>query len=114
MQIQLVLNLQSIHHKIENLQVILCMQHTGPYFHLGALSYFELDARSERFAIDVIKISTTRSRYVHWTSCSNWQIYYFLLNYLDIRNKNSHNDTNGKGSGEQRSLSGAQLRSTTW
>jgi len=27
---------------------------------------------------------------------------------------NSHNGTNGKGSGEQRSLSGAQLCSTTW
>ena len=35
MQIQLVLNLQSTYHKIENLQLILNMQHAGPYFHLG-------------------------------------------------------------------------------
>ena len=71
MQIQLVLNLQSTYHKRENLQLILNMQHAGPYFHLGALSCFKLVARSERFAIDVIQISTTRSRYVHRTSCSN-------------------------------------------
>ena len=71
MQIQLVLNLQSTYHKIENLQLILNMQCAGPYFHLGALSCFKVEARSERFAINVIQISTTRSRYVHWTSCSN-------------------------------------------
>jgi len=58
MQIQLVLNLQSTHHKIENLQLILYMQHAGPYFHLGTLSCFKLEARSERFAIDVIQICT--------------------------------------------------------
>ena len=94
MQIQLVLNLQSIYHKIENLQLILNMQHAGPYFHLGALSCFNVEARSERFAINVIQISITCSRYVHWTSCSN--SYYFLLNYLDIRNKNSHNEIPGR------------------
>jgi len=65
MQLQLVLNLQSTYHKIENLQLILNMQHADPYFHLGALSCFKVDARSERFAINVIQISTTRSRYVH-------------------------------------------------
>jgi len=47
------------------------MQHAGPYFHLGTLSCFKVEARSERFAINVIQISTTRSRFVHWTSCSN-------------------------------------------
>jgi len=67
----LILNLQSTYHKIENLQLILNMKHAGPYFHLGALSSFKMEARSERFAINVIQISTTRSRYVHWTSCSN-------------------------------------------
>ena len=65
MQIQPVLNLQSTCHKIENLQLILKMQHAGPYFHLRALSCFKAEARSERFAINVIQISTTRSRYVH-------------------------------------------------
>jgi len=65
MQIQLVLNLQSIYHKIENLQLTLNMQHAGPYFHLRALSCFKVEARSETFAINVIQISTTRSRYVH-------------------------------------------------
>jgi len=40
MQIQLVLNLQSTYQKIENLQLVLYMQHAGPYFHLGALSCF--------------------------------------------------------------------------
>jgi len=28
------------------------------------------------------------------------QKHYFVLNSLDIRNKNSNNETNGKGSGE--------------
>jgi len=65
MQIQLVLNLQSTYHKIENLQLILNMQHAGPLFSFGALSCFKVEARSERFAINVIQISTTRSRYVH-------------------------------------------------
>jgi len=45
MQAQLVLNLQSTYHKIENLQLILYTQHAGPYFHLGALSCFKLEAR---------------------------------------------------------------------
>ena len=71
MQIQLVLNLQSTYHEIENLQLILNMQHASPYFHFGALSCFKVEASSERFAINVIQISTTRSRYVHCTSCSN-------------------------------------------
>jgi len=71
MQIQLALNLQSTYHKIENLQLILNMQHAGAYFHLGAISCLKVEARSERFVIIVIQISTTRSRYVHWTSCSN-------------------------------------------
>ena len=71
MQIQLVLNLQSTYHKIENVQLILNMQHAGPYFHLRALSCLKVEARSERFAITVIQISTTRSRYVHGTSCPN-------------------------------------------
>jgi len=62
---QLVLNLPSTYHKIENLQLILNMQHAGPYCHLVALSYFKVEARSERFAINVIQISTTRSRYAH-------------------------------------------------
>ena len=57
MQIQLVLNLQSPYHKIENLQLILNMQHAGPYFHLGALSCFKVEDRSERFAINVIQIT---------------------------------------------------------
>jgi len=61
MQIQLVLNLQSTCHKIENLEPMLNMQHAGLYFHLGALSCF-VEARSERFAINVIQIRTTRSR----------------------------------------------------
>jgi len=65
MQIQLVQNLQSTYHKIENLQLILNMQHEGPYFNLGALSCFKVEARSEEFAMNVIQISTTRSRYVH-------------------------------------------------
>jgi len=65
MQIQLVLHLQSTYHEIENLQLILYVQHAGPYFQLGALKCFKLEARSERFAIDVIQISTTLSRYVH-------------------------------------------------
>jgi len=41
------------------------MQHAGPYFHWGALSCFKVEARSERFATNVIQISTTRSRYAH-------------------------------------------------
>jgi len=67
MQLQLVLNLQPTYHKIENLQLILYMQHAGPYLHLGpwALSCFKLEARSEKFAIDVLQISTAPSRYVH-------------------------------------------------
>jgi len=65
MQIQLVQNLQSTCHKMENLQLILNMQHAGLHFHLGALSCFKVEASSERFAINVIQISTTRSRYVH-------------------------------------------------
>ena len=65
MQIQLVLNLQFTYHEIENLQLILNMQHAGPRFPLRALSCFKVDARSERFAINVIQISTTRSRYLH-------------------------------------------------
>jgi len=64
-QIQLVLNLQSTYHKPENLQLMLHVQHAGPYFHLRALSCFKLEDRSERFVIDVMQISTTRSRYVH-------------------------------------------------
>ena len=62
---QLVLNLQSTYHKIENLQLILNVQHAGPYFNLGALSCIKVKARSERFAINVIQTSTTHSRYVH-------------------------------------------------
>ena len=49
---------------------------------------------------NVIQISTTRARYIHWTSCSNSWTYYFILTSLDIRNKNSHNETNEEGSGE--------------
>jgi len=52
MQMQLVLNLQSTYHNIENLQLILYMQHAGPYFHLGSLSCFKLEARSEKLATD--------------------------------------------------------------
>jgi len=71
MQIQLVLNLQSTYNKIDNLQLILNMQHAGAYCHLGALSYFEVEVRSERFAINVMQIRNTRSRYAHRTSCSS-------------------------------------------
>jgi len=71
MQIHLALKLQSTYHKIENLQLILNMQHADQYFHLGALSCFKVEARSEIFMLNVIQISTTRSRFVHWTSCFN-------------------------------------------
>jgi len=43
---------------------------------------------------DVIQISITRARYIHWTSCSKSETYYFILNSLDIKNKNSHTETN--------------------
>ena len=53
MQIQLVLILQSTYHKIEKLQLILSMQHAGPYFHLRALSCFKVEARSENMGLRV-------------------------------------------------------------
>jgi len=51
--------------EMANLQLILYMQHACPDFHLGALSCFKLKAHSERLAIDVKQISTTRARYIH-------------------------------------------------
>jgi len=38
--------------------------------------------------------------YIHWTSCSYSKTYYFILNSLDIRDKNSHNETNETGRAE--------------
>jgi len=70
-------------------------------FHLRGPGLFQIGGPSGRFATtDVTQISTTRARYIHWTSCSSWKTYHFILKSLDIRNKNSHNETNKKGSGK--------------
>ena len=70
-------------------------------FHFLSPRLFSIGGPSGRLATtDVIQISTTRARNIHWTSCSNSWTYYFVLNSLDIRNKNNHNEANKKGSGE--------------
>jgi len=70
-------------------------------FHFGALGYLNLRGPSGRFATtDIMQSSTARARHIHWTSCSNSKINDLILNSLDIRNKNSHNEINEKGCGE--------------
>ena len=67
----------------------------------GVLGQFTLGPSGRFATTDVIQISTTRARYIHLTSCSNsWPCYYFIQNFLDIRNTNSHNEANEKASGE--------------
>jgi len=67
-------------------------------FLFGALSYFKLGVLLEglrrlmscKLALHVLVTFTEQVVPIH---C-------FILNSLDIRNKNSHNETNEKGSGE--------------